>query len=78
VGHERFAERAEARLEEMVDRLEKDVRELGIDGVSSGTRARELRVAAFVVRVEAASREERRSTRSTAAIAENPPLEVQG
>jgi uncharacterized alkaline shock family protein YloU len=40
--------------------------------------ARELRVAALVVRVEAASREERRSTRSTAAIAENPPLEAQG
>ena len=62
--HERFvkqfAERAEARLEEMADRLERDAWEVGIDGAASGMQARELGVVALMA-PERASERTRRS-----------------
>ena len=76
--HEEFAYRAERRLLEAADRLEGEARDLGIHGEASKTRARarELRVAALLVReeAEAVGREERSPT---AEVAENPPLEAQ-
>ncbi len=63
MNHEEFAKRAGRRLEEVADRLECEGRRLGIDGEASKTtaRAKELRVAALLVREEttAVSREER-------------------
>lgn len=79
--YDEFAKRAGRRLEEAADRLEGKVRGLGIDGETSDAiaRAGELRVAALLVREEAAavSEAEERGT-ATEKIAENPPLEAQG
>ncbi len=50
---EEFAERAARRLETVADRLEEESRRLGVDGEKTQARARELRVAAFMVRDEA-------------------------
>jgi hypothetical protein len=79
--HEAFAERAGRRLEAVADRLEDDTRSLGMDGEASKTtaRAQELRVAARLVREEAAAvvREEEREP-PTEKIAENLSLEAQG
>lgn len=65
--YEKFAERVGRRLEAAADRLEEDTRRLGIDGEVSRTtaRAQELRVAAVLVRDEAAAvgREEREAPR---------------
>ena len=78
--HEEFTERAVRRLEAVADRLEGDAGRLGIDGEASKTKARaqELRVAALLVRDEAAAvgREEREAP--TELIAENLSLEAQG
>ena len=50
--HEEFAERAAKRLLDMADRLEEEGRRLGVNGKVSA-RAKEMRVAAFMVRGEA-------------------------
>jgi hypothetical protein len=84
VKHEEFAERAVRRLEAVADWLEGEGKRLGIglgiDGEASKTKARaqELRVAALLVRDEAAAvgREEREAP--TELIAENLSLEAQG
>jgi hypothetical protein len=90
--HEKFAERAGRRLEKIADRLEGVVDELEMDTSASSealvtaARAQELRVAAQVVREEAAAvgREEQEpkpesaSEPPTEKIVENPPLEAQG
>ncbi|MDQ4128616.1 MAG: hypothetical protein M3151_11820 [Actinomycetota bacterium] len=81
MNHEEFAVRAQRRLEVVANRLEDEGRRLGIDGEASKTtaRAQELRVAALLVRDEAAvvgGEEEREPP--TEKIAENPPLEAQG
>ena len=79
--HKEFAERVVGRLEETADRLEGEGRRLGIDGEASKitARARELRVAALLVRDEEAgvSREEKREAPAEQ-IAENLSLEAQG
>ena len=53
--HEQFAERTGRRLEAVAERLEEDIRRLGINGEASKTKARaqEMRVAALLVRDEA-------------------------
>ena len=91
--HEKFAERAGRRLEKIADRLEGVVDELEMDSSASSealvtaARAQELRVAAQVVREEAAAvgREEQEPNPESASepptekkIVENPPLEAQG
>ncbi len=80
MNHEEFAVRAQRRLTAVADRLEGEGRRLGIDGEASKTtaRAKELRVAALLVREEATavSREGRGSP--TERFAANPPLEAQG
>ena len=90
--HEKFAERAGRRLEKIADRLEDVVDELEMDASASSealvtaARARELRVAAQVVREEATavvrkeqeSQPESASEPPTEKIVENPPLEAQG
>jgi hypothetical protein len=80
VKHEQFAERAGRMLEAVADRLEGESKGLGIDGEASKTKARaqEMRVAALLVRDEAAAvaREEREAP--TQMIAENLSLEAQG
>ena len=79
--HEEFAHRAAGRLEEVADRTKEDARRLGIGGEASGTRARarEMRVAAILVREEAlaVSEEESPAPGSPEALAEWPPLEAQ-
>ena len=79
--HEVFAERAGRRLEEAADRLESEARDLGIHGGASktGTRAGELRVAALLVREEAAavSRSEAARPDSEEDPAGPPPLRAQ-
>jgi hypothetical protein len=81
VNHEEFAHRAAGRLEEVADRTEENACTLGIDGEAPGTRARarEMRVAAFLVREEAqaVSEEESPAPGSPEALAEWPPLEAQ-
>jgi hypothetical protein len=81
VKHEEFAERAGRRLEAVAERLEADTRRLGMNGEASKTtaRAQELRVAALLVREEAAAvaHEEEREP-PIEKIVENPPLEAQG
>ena len=78
--HEQFAQRAGRRLEAVAERLEDDIRSLGINGEASKTKARaqEMRVAALLVRDEAVAvgREEREAP--TQMIAENLSLEAQG
>jgi hypothetical protein len=90
--HEKFAERAGSRLEKIADRLEGVVDELEMDTNASSealvtaARAQELRVAAQVVREEAAAvgrkehelKPESASEPPTEKIVENPPLEAQG
>jgi hypothetical protein len=80
VKHEQFAQRAGRRLEAVAERLEDDIRSLGINGEASKTKARaqEMRVAALLVRDEAVAvgREEREAP--TQMIAENLSLEAQG
>ena len=80
MNYEEFAVRAQRRLEAVADRLEGEGRRLGIDGEASKptARAKELRVAALLVREEATlvSREGRGAP--TEKIAANPPLEAQG
>jgi hypothetical protein len=49
MDHERFAERAAKRLELVADRLEEERRQYGTDAM---VRAKELRVAAHLVRAE--------------------------
>ena len=80
MDHEEFAKRAGRRLEEVADRLEGEGRRLGIDGEASKTtaRAKELRVAALLVREEAAAVSREGWGSSTEKIAANPPLEAQG
>jgi hypothetical protein len=79
VDHEEFAARTQRRLEAVADRLEDEGGRLGIGGEAAKTtaRAKELRVAALLVREEATavSREGRSPTEEIAA---NPPLEAQG
>ena len=81
MNHEEFARRAAGRLEEVADRTEEEARRLGIYGEASGTmaRAREMRVAAFLVREEALAVSEAESPApgSPEALAESPPLEAQ-
>lgn len=76
LNHVEFALRAQRRLEETADRLEGEGRGLGIAGEASkiSVRARELRVAALLVReeAEAASEYEERPGDPGA-----PPLESQ-
>ena len=78
--HEEFAERAVSRLEAVADRLEGEAKGPGTDGEASKTKARaqELRVAALLVREEAAAvaREEREVP--VQMTAENLSLEAQG
>lgn len=78
--HETFAERVGRRLEAMADRLEDDTRSLEMDGEASKTtaRAQELRLAALLVREEAAAVDREEWEPPTEDIAENPPLEAQG
>lgn len=52
MDHERFAERAARRLEKVADRLEEEYRQYGAEGDGVMARARELRVAAHLVRAE--------------------------
>lgn len=83
--HERFAERAARRLESEADALEYEGRSLRMDGKLSGIpmRARELRLAAYLVREEAdaASNAEVTSMRTPSSNAprllDEPPLEAQ-
>jgi hypothetical protein len=78
--HEAFAQRAGRRLEAVADRLEDDTRSLRMDGEASKSmaRAQEMRVAALLVREEAAAvgREEREDPGEK--VAENLSLEAQG
>ena len=90
--HEKFAQRAGRRLEKIADRLEGVVDELEVDTNASSealvtaARAQELRVAAQMVREEAAAvgRKEQEPKPESASvppaekIVENPPLEAQG
>jgi hypothetical protein len=55
MGHEEFAERAAARLEEAAARIEADARRLGMGKELILYRAGELRLAALLVRDEARS-----------------------
>lgn len=79
--HEEFADRVAGRLEEAADLLEGEGRGFGIDDEASKltVRARELRVAALLVRDEEAAvgREEGREA-PEGQIAENLSLEAQG
>ena len=76
MNHEAFAQRVGRRLEAVADRLDGQKRRLGIDGGASEitARAQELRVAAHLVREEAAavSKDEERQVDPGA-----PPLETQ-
>jgi hypothetical protein len=78
--HEEFAERAGRRLEDVADRLEDEGKRLGIDGEAPKTkaRAREMRVAALLVREEgtAVARQERDAPEEQ--VAENLSLEAKG
>ena len=80
--HEEFAIRAEERLRTAADRLEGDARELGIHGGASKpqARARELRVAALLVREEATAvtRSEDVPVGTKSDPAGAPPLRAQG
>ena len=83
--HERFAERAARRLESEANALEYQGRSLRMDGKISGIpmRARELRLAAYLVReeAEAASNAEVTSGQTLSADTlgpvDEPPLEAQ-
>jgi hypothetical protein len=55
VGHEEFADRAAARLEDAAARIEADARRLGMGKEMILNRAGELRLAALLVRDEARS-----------------------
>ena len=81
VRHEEFAKLVERRLEDAADRLERQARDLGIDGEASkaGARAGELRVAALLVREEAtsASRSEAPPADGRGDPAGAPPLRTQ-
>lgn len=64
MGHEEFAERAAARLEDAAARIEADAIRLGMGKEMIMNRAGELRLAALLVRDEA---------RSVSSAEENPP-----
>lgn len=78
--HGEFADRAGRRLEAVADRLEVESEAPGLEGGARATmaRAQELRVAALLVREEAAavSRKERGATGQM--FAESPSPEAQG
>jgi len=80
VGYEDFAERAGRRLDSMADRLDREAKRPGTEDEPTSTKPRVqgLRVAAQLVRDEAAAvgREERETTREK--IAENLYLEARG
>jgi hypothetical protein len=72
VLHTDFAERAARRLEAVADRLEKEGRWLKLDTVSA--RAKELRVAAYLVRNEAAAVTQEENSRGRARRSKNSTL----
>lgn len=74
--HERFAERAAKRLELVADRLEEERRQYGTDAM---VRAKELRVAAHLVRAESevVSRSEGESPEDPITSLGHEPLEAQ-
>ncbi|HJQ30459.1 MAG TPA: hypothetical protein VJ827_14055 [Rubrobacter sp.] len=76
MDHERFAERAAKRLELVADRLEEERRQYGTDAV---VRAKELRVAAHLVRAESevVSRSEGESPEDPMTSLGHEPLEAQ-
>ena len=81
--HEEFAELVGRRLEDAADRLETRARDLGIEGEASrtGARAGELRVAALLVREEAAAASSAEATPADEPgdrLAGAPPLRAQG
>jgi VIT1/CCC1 family predicted Fe2+/Mn2+ transporter len=79
VDHERFAERAARRLEMVADRLEEERRQYGTEGDDATTRAKELRVAAHLVRAESevVSRSEGESPEDPMTSLGHEPLEAQ-
>jgi hypothetical protein len=78
--HEEFAERAGRRLEAVAERLEGESKGRGTDGGAPETaaRAQEMRVAARLVRGEAAAVDARERAAPTRMVAENLSLEAQG
>ena len=76
MDHERFAERAAKRLELVADRLEEERRQYGTDAT---VRAKELRVAAHLVRAESevVSRSEGESPEDPMTSLGHEPLEAQ-
>lgn len=76
MGHEEFADRAAARLENAAARIEADARSLGMSKEIILNRAGELRLAALLVRDEArsVSTAEHGSLPRTG---DQPPLEAQ-
>jgi hypothetical protein len=80
VKHERFAERAGRRLEAVADRPECEAKGFPIDSGAHETaaRAQEMRVAALLVREEAAAVAREEQELPTQMTAENLSLEAQG
>ena len=76
MGHEEFADRAAARLEDAAARIEADARRLGLGKEMILNRAGELRLAALLVRDEARSVSSAEEDLS-AGRADQPPLEAQ-
>ena len=78
MDHERFAERAVRRLEMVADRLEEECRQYGADG-DVLPRAKELRVAAHLVRAESelVSRSENETPEDPMTSLGHEPLEAQ-
>jgi hypothetical protein len=74
--HEEFAERAAKRLLDMADRLEEEGRRLGVNGKVSA-RAKEMRVAAFMVRGEAEAITRAENEPSAEPPLKNPSLKAQ-
>ncbi len=74
--HEEFAKRAAKRLLDMADRLEEEGRRLGVNGKVSA-RAKEMRVAAFMVRGEAEAITRAENEPSAEPPLKNPSLKAQ-
>lgn len=79
MDHERFAERAARRLEMVADRLEEERRQTGAEGDDVTARAKELRVAAHLVRAESevVSRSEGKAPEDHMTSLGHEPLEAQ-